>query len=128
MKASLVFALAAAALLSACSAVSALSGSPSVTLQRDVYSAENDFAAVLPVAVAYENLPRCGTAAAQGQVCAQSSIVAKVTAAANAAQASLKTAVAAARAPNNLSALTAAALQARGDVTAFRTLVGSVQQ
>ena len=122
-----LFAVACIALLSGCSAVSALSGSPSVVLQRDVYSAENDFAAVLPVALAYENLPRCGTAEAVGQVCAQSSIVAKITAAATAARASLKTAEAAARSSSNLSALTAAALQARGDVSAFRALVGSTQ-
>ena len=127
MKHSLFFALAGIALLTGCSTLSTLSGSPSVTLQRDVYSAENDFAAVLPVAVAYENLPRCGTAAAAGAVCAQPAIVAKITAAATAARASLKTAEAAARSSSNLSALEAAALQARGDVSAFRALVGSTQ-
>jgi divalent metal cation (Fe/Co/Zn/Cd) transporter len=105
--------------LSAC----ATTGSPTVAAQRGVYNAESDFAAALPVAVAYENLPACS--ATQKFPCSDPSAVVKITAAAKAARASLSTAEAAVRSNSNSSALTTAALQAQGDVAAFVALVGA---
>lgn len=100
-----------------------LSASPSVGAQQMVYSAENDFAAALRIAVAYENLPPCP---ASGQVCADPAIVAKVTAAAKAARASLQLAETAAQSTNNEQALVAAAAEAQADVAAFTALAKSL--
>ena len=116
----LILCAGAALCLSGCAT---LTGSPSVAAQRGVYNAESDFAAALPVAVAYESLPACSST--QAFPCASPSAVAKITAAARAARASLSTAQAAVRAGSNSEALTAAALQAESDVSAFVTLVGA---
>lgn len=101
-----------------------LGGSPSVQAQRTVYQAESDFAAALPIALAYENLPACSSA--QGFPCSDPAMVSKVTASAKAARASLATAEAAVRANSNLSALETAATQAEGDVQAFAALAATL--
>ena len=110
----------AALSLAGCASVN---GAPTAALQRGVYSAESAFAAALPVAVAYENLPVCS--AAQKFPCSDPEAVVKITAAAKAARASLATAEAAARSNSNGAALSTAALQAQGDVAAFVALVGA---
>lgn len=101
-----------------------LSGSPSVSAKRTVYQAESDFAAALPVAVAYESLPSCS--ASQAFPCADPATVAKVTAAARAARASLSTAEAAVRSGSDATALATAATQASSDVEAFAALAATL--
>jgi hypothetical protein len=100
-----------------------LQGSPTVASQRMVYSAETDFAAALRIAVAYESLPVCGT---HTTPCADPQVVAKVTAAAKTARASLSTAEAAVRSSSNQAAITTAALQAQQDVSVFTALADAL--
>lgn len=108
----------------ALSSCAAITGAPSVQAQRGVYQAESDFAAVLPVVVAYEALPACS--ASQPFPCSDPAVVAKLTAAAKAARASLATAEAAVRSGSNGSAVVAAALKAEGDVEAFAALAATL--
>lgn len=116
----LILVAGAALSLSACAS---LNGAPTASLQRGVYNAESDFAAALPVAVAYEALPTCS--ATQPFPCSDPKAVAKITAAARAARASLATAEAAVRSNSNGAALSNAALQAQADVATFVALVGA---
>ena len=111
------------AALNLCSCTT-LSGTPTVQAQRTVYQAESDFAAALPVAIAYENLAPCS--AAHGFPCSDPSTVARVTAAARAARASLATAEAAVRSGTNEQALVVAATQAENDVAAFAALAATL--
>lgn len=119
-----IFLAGAAFALSGC--VGGLSASPSVSAQRTVYSAENDFTIALKVAIAYEQLPACS--AAQKFPCSEPSTVTKITAAAKAARASLATAEAAVRSHSNAQAMTTAALQAESDVNAFAALAGGLSK
>lgn len=124
MRALIIFAGAACLALSACA--HSLSGTPSIAAQQKVYIAENDFSAALQVAVAYEALPRCSST--QPFPCSDTAVVAKVTAGARAARASLSTAEAAVRANTNAEAITIAATQAQTDVAAFAALAGSLSK
>lgn len=115
-----IFALCAVAvMLGGC----ATTGVTAPSAQREVYIAESDFAAALRIAVAYESLPQCG---AHPAPCSDPSIVAKVTAAAKAARASLSTAQAAAQSTNNDAAIVAAAAEAQQDVAAFAALANAL--
>lgn len=114
-------ALVAGLALASCTAITS---PPDPSLQRGVYTAENDFAAALRIAVAYEALPACS--ATQKFPCSSPSAVSKITASARAARASLATAEAAVRSGSNGAALATVALQARGDVSAFAALVQEV--
>jgi hypothetical protein len=107
----------------AVAACATLSAPPTANAQRSVYQAESDFAAALPVVVAYENLPVCG---ANAFPCSDPATVAKVTAAAKAARASLLTAEAAVRSGTNGAALAAVATRAASDVAAFTALAATL--
>lgn len=93
--------------------------------QRLVYAAESDFAAALRLAVAYEALPPCGIGV---KLCAEHSVVVKVTASARAARASLSTAEAVVRARSNGAQAAALVSKAGEDVAAFKALAGALAQ
>ncbi len=118
---SIRFFLGAAAAM-AVTSCAGLTAKPDPNVQRAVYTAESDFAAALPIAVAYEQLPACVDGGVRP--CANAALVTRITAAARAARASLQTAEAAARSGSNAAALTTLALQARADVAAFAAIVG----
>lgn len=113
----------------ACLALSGCAGgfsaAPTTASQQMVYSAENDFQAALRVVVAYEQLPTCSST--QSFPCSDPATVTRVTAAARAARASLKTAEAAVRSGTNAQAITTAAVMAQADVTAFQTLANALK-
>ena len=112
-----------------CVAVIMLSGCATTAVtsagaQRQVYIAESDFEVAVRIAVTYEALPTCS--ATQKFPCSDPATVSKVTAAANAARASLATAQAAVQSTNNEQAIVAAASEAEADVSAFTTLANAL--